>query len=679
MKRERLICSLWAGALAFSSAIGGLGMMVSGLELPANTSALVPLCLLAAAGLCALLNWKPGGWLAAGLGMTVWLFPSLRQQLKAVARQIAAYMSMAYDTPIPELLKGNYPGSLEPVLLVLGCILMGLWIRCILKGRTTVVVIGVSLIPLAACVTVTDTVPAAQWIFLWALPLILLIMTQSLRRKDLVQSNRLTALLLVPAALFLSAVFWLIPEHKANQWEISGTLEQIVAYLPFTEETPDGGIELDLPTSSSSSQVTLNTLGERILTDRPIMDVSADRSGTLYLRERDYDHYNGIAWLSTEGREDTLNVLPPFLSSGEGEVRLQLQYRKDYYYLPCYAGETVSLQDGMLKNPLRSRSYAFQTKSLVANWKELIPSQPPSTPDPTYRQLPINTMLRAATYLQNSGLNESWSITRKADFIAALVESAADYDLNPDKMPADQQDFAMWFVEESDRGYCVHFASAAAVLLRAAGIPARYVEGYTLPTQPGQTVTVEQRHGHAWVEYNIPGVGWVIIDPTPPEAIQSGQASQGETTESTAPSTSEPVTTQAQQTEPQVTDQPDPEEESSSLSLLLWCILGIVLTLITVNGQYMLRRRRKLRKMHTGHPNRRGLARYRELVRLADYQKVPIPEPLTRLAEKAKFSHHTLTDRELAQLMEHLIYLKQRLAKLPIPKRLIAKFIWALY
>jgi hypothetical protein len=67
-------------------------------------------------------------------------------------------------------------------------------------------------------------------------------------------------------------------------------------------------------------------------------------------------------------------------------------------------------------------------------------------------------------------------------------------------------------------GYCLHFASTMAILLRAANpkdpIPTRLVEGF-LPSDPvGGVVTVTARGAHAWVEVYFPGYGWLPFDPT---------------------------------------------------------------------------------------------------------------------------------------------------------------------
>ena len=85
------------------------------------------------------------------------------------------------------------------------------------------------------------------------------------------------------------------------------------------------------------------------------------------------------------------------------------------------------------------------------------------------------------------------------------------------------------FLFDTRSGFCEHYASAFAVLMRAAGIPARVVTGY----QGGQRnpfggyYIVYQADAHAWNEVWLPNEGWVRVDPTAavsPLRIQSGIA-----------------------------------------------------------------------------------------------------------------------------------------------------------
>ncbi len=87
------------------------------------------------------------------------------------------------------------------------------------------------------------------------------------------------------------------------------------------------------------------------------------------------------------------------------------------------------------------------------------------------------------------------------------------YTLAPGVFPRDTAD-AFWF--DVQRGFCEHIASAFAVLMRSAGIPARIVTGY----QGGERNpvdglwTVRQSDAHAWTEVWLPEQGWLRIDPT---------------------------------------------------------------------------------------------------------------------------------------------------------------------
>ncbi len=67
-------------------------------------------------------------------------------------------------------------------------------------------------------------------------------------------------------------------------------------------------------------------------------------------------------------------------------------------------------------------------------------------------------------------------------------------------------------------GYCLHFATTMAVLLRAAipghPIPTRLVQGFLPGERTGGVETITNRLAHAWVEVYFPGVGWVPFDPT---------------------------------------------------------------------------------------------------------------------------------------------------------------------
>ena len=120
---------------------------------------------------------------------------------------------------------------------------------------------------------------------------------------------------------------------------------------------------------------------------------------------------------------------------------------------------------------------------------------------------------------------------RRIEYANAVVEylaSQMSYSLKLDTLPwgADPVEYAL---TESHEGYCMHFASAATLLLRQAGIPARYVSGYAIDSiafvkdeETGlYTADVSDFMAHAWVEVYLENIGWVELEATPGSSLDS--------------------------------------------------------------------------------------------------------------------------------------------------------------
>lgn len=105
------------------------------------------------------------------------------------------------------------------------------------------------------------------------------------------------------------------------------------------------------------------------------------------------------------------------------------------------------------------------------------------------------------------------------------------YSLDLDPLP-EGEDAVYYFLMLSQKGYCVHFASAAVFLLRELGVPARYASGYVVRKsdfkKKGEvfTASVKDSNAHAWVEIYLEQIGWIPIDVTPGTAAAQNTDTQ---------------------------------------------------------------------------------------------------------------------------------------------------------
>lgn len=100
----------------------------------------------------------------------------------------------------------------------------------------------------------------------------------------------------------------------------------------------------------------------------------------------------------------------------------------------------------------------------------------------------------------------------KMERLEQYLQRHYTYTLTPGDVPANR-DFVEYFLE-TKTGYCVYFASAMTIMARTLGVPARFVVGYGLDSQEGDTWVALQKNAHAWVECYFYGIGWLTFDPT---------------------------------------------------------------------------------------------------------------------------------------------------------------------
>jgi transglutaminase-like putative cysteine protease len=281
--------------------------------------------------------------------------------------------------------------------------------------------------------------------------------------------------------------------------------------------------------ASAYSSGTLDLRARGTLPDTPIAVVPA-QSPVLW-RGVVLSHYDGVAWRSRVdgGWTDANPGATPQpvrrdrvrLRSGFAGVLLAPGRPVDI----AVDGRVVPVPGGYELREPEGGSYPSAytvTSAVTAPTAEALRAA--SGPDPELGETVLPALPARVTHLSR---NLTRGAATRYDAVASVeryLGEHATYRLDS-PVPPPGQDAVDHFLFEARTGFCEQFASAEAVLLRAAGIPARLVTGFSGGTPSGGTREVRAQNAHAWVEVWYPGVGWVASDPTAGAALAGASGS----------------------------------------------------------------------------------------------------------------------------------------------------------
>ncbi|USG66375.1 DUF3488 and transglutaminase-like domain-containing protein [Brevibacillus ruminantium] len=239
------------------------------------------------------------------------------------------------------------------------------------------------------------------------------------------------------------------------------------------------------------------------------------------------------------------------------------------------------------------------------------------------------------------------------------------YETKDVPVPAPGQDFVDHFLFDSHRGYCDHFSTSMAVMLRSVGIPARWVKGFAPGTVVGKDglgndiVEVRNKDAHSWVEVYFPGQGWIPFEATStfvsPVRIKYDLYTGDQETSLPIPNLGE------QPSRNRGDGRMDELEGADAVGKRSWKIPGPVKTIgvaIVVAGAYLAWRRRGaitlwwLQRKMRNHPNELYEDRYNLLMQLVQHVHSR-REPGETLREYVKRIELTGDKRQDLQYLTH--------------------------
>lgn len=705
MKRDRLFSGFWAFVLSFCIAFSGCACVYTAFhfrteELPMLAAFCAVYALLAA--VCSSFRRGGGILLVLTLGLCAWLWQEgpLSDHTEKLVQTISILYDKGYGWGVPPRWShGNLSTSILLAMCALGVPVMLGVCRTICRQKSIFWALIPGLLPLLSCLVLLDTVPQSWCLLMLITALALLGLTHSVRRLDIRDGNRLTALLLVPVMAASCLLFILIPpEGNAPHRLVPQALQDWVASL--TAQGP-GSRPGPLPDVGSGLAVDLSALTAREESDEIVLTVRTQYTGDVYLRGRAYEVYSGTGWSQSPASSAPDGLWPTELGSRRSTIRVTTVQPHNILYFPYYAGGDHWIPDqmvnGALQNPEQLNTYTFDQYY----WAGFSGEDPERFM--TCLQLPDSTKDEALAFLQGNRIDPGAEPAQVVSAIAELVRSTARYDKTPSPYQQGDGDFALWFLKEAEQGYCVHYATAATVLLRAAGIPARYVTGYAARVRQGMSTGLTSEQSHAWVEYFEIGYGWKPLEVTPGMSLElppeptdepteppTEPPTQPPTEEPTEPPTDEPTEPTNPPTSPTNPNNPTnptnpntPTEPGFRLDFSwLWPVLLWILRLMGVAavilGQYALRIFLRRRSLGRGTAQQQIFRLWREACRQAWIANLAPPRHLRRLAEKARFHAEALTEEDRAAFHEWLSQLKQIRDRAPVVKKWALRLIFAL-
>lgn len=162
--------------------------------------------------------------------------------------------------------------------------------------------------------------------------------------------------------------------------------------------------------------------------------------------------------------------------------------------------------------------YAYERNSMMTGWMWQVQDAYIEEIPNAYTEVPVELLPRLT---QLCRANPADSLEEATALILTVLRENASYTLMPGRAPLNE-DIVEYFLFENHEGYCVHFASAATLMYRLWGIPARYASGYALQPsdftlQPDGTwkAEVTDAFAHAWTEIFLEDYRWTPVEFTP--------------------------------------------------------------------------------------------------------------------------------------------------------------------
>jgi transglutaminase-like putative cysteine protease len=247
------------------------------------------------------------------------------------------------------------------------------------------------------------------------------------------------------------------------------------------------------------------------------------------LREGVYTLFSSPDWMASRQQfdavpfprdEETWSLAQPRFPANSARVLRYTRKGEMRLALPAGTFEVRQLRVGVLETNRLTAAQIYGGDKLVTYEAWYSPAAgfdvPPDEDDldlDRLREADQQVIRRVAGELGLSELDPQTALARIEqyflnEFVYSLDTPARRKSADPNTSPLGE------FLLHSKKGHCEFFATATTLLLRAAGVPSRYVLGWSVQEKHDDTFLVRGRHAHAWTQAYLEG-RWVEVDTTP--------------------------------------------------------------------------------------------------------------------------------------------------------------------
>ena len=586
--------------------------------------------------------------------------------------------------------------SADYLFVLLSFLLSAAFVNSLVRIRRIYLIIMLSVLVLVPCFIIVDTLPTLVPLVVAVSLLFSLYITSFVRRKNPAQSGAVmlgaTAVILI-ISIIICYIFP-IENYKRYDWQ-----DRLLNYAENITGLK-GGQNFDSQISSVGNFITdtedLTKLGKLEQQGRKVMRILTDKGGRMYLKGVSYANYSDNKWSiltdeQNESRPPDYNSFTMAKNVNEKTSSLSIitENGESIMYTPYFTKEFPTdfeaVSDVLVKNKYKYISYELSflpyseneiyyssVSSSYYDYKDFVYNFYTQLPEETSEKL-IEIGEQHGIYLPRFGADENedsslYGFKTNAEYaqlVKDLVSSVGYYSLNAEIMP-EGEDFPVWFLTKAKSGYCVHYAATAAAMLRAYGVPTRYVTGYLVNANAGEWTVVTSDNAHAWVEYFDDEMGcWIPLEATPASFEPAQNNSVTDETKATQNSLqTEPATTTSQSATTTTEKAPEmpsvinnnSDNENTGFGAFMIAITVIIVLLLLI-AVVLIRRKIliSVRNKHfsKGRNNSRAIYIYRHIESLGRFSNNVIPDEIKEIALKARFSSHTVSSEELKMLMSY--------------------------